>query len=127
MEQIKKLIEERNEILTLLKNFEKYKERSNHYDKIGMGFNLDNRFCAHEGFTIRVDSWMGTYGNSGCSRELSLDDKIFNHHLLKVLNDNFKELMVSVADSIKAEAEKLKEQALNKIESDKKLIESLND
>lgn len=85
--------------------------KPHHYDKIGWGFNGDNRFGAHKAFPIQFDSHMGTYGDSGCGTECRLDDTIFRNHFVKYINAHNKEIMLAIAESIKEEAKTLKQQA----------------
>jgi hypothetical protein len=122
---IKSLIGESNAIKRMLAAFKKYKGNPKHYDKIDKGFNIDSRFAAHKGFEIRVDTYCGTYGDSSCSRELTLDDRIFNRHLLKVLNADFDAIMEKVAESIQAEAIKYKEQAQKELEHQLAIVNSI--
>lgn len=116
VDQIKELTNNANSIISLfLQKIPKWKNESKHYDKVGWGFNIDNRFSSCEGINITFDSYMGTYGDSGCSRECHLDKNIFNSHLLKYLNDNKESIMIAIADSIRKEAIGLKEGAENEL------------
>src|ERR1044072_8719916 len=107
--KIQRLLNNSNAIIQAFANFEKYEKRKDHYDKTGFGFNKDDRFAACKGLGLRVDSWMGVYGDSGCSRQLDLDDDVFNRHLLSVLQKDFKGIMLKVAESIRNEAAGLKQ------------------
>lgn len=111
VETIKKLLKQADEIRGAFVAFERYANDPGHYDKTGFGFNKDSRFCACRPIALSVDSWKGTYGSSSCSTQLSLDQSIFHEHLLKVLQDDFKGIMLKVEDSIRKEAVKLKEKA----------------
>lgn len=112
LEKIKKLQRNANSIYGLFRQkIPMWKERPKHYDKTGFGFNKDSRFRACEGFNIAFDSHMGTYGDSGCSSQCSLDKDIFTVHLLKYLNAHAETIMLAVADSITDEAAMHKEKA----------------
>lgn len=121
-EKVKNLLAQANEIEGAFNKMAEYAKRPQHYDKTGFGFNADNRFAACEGLTLRVDSWMGTYGDSGCGRILSLDKSIFNKHLMKVLSAEFEPIMRKVAESIRKEAGTLKEQAISELEKQKEQL-----
>lgn len=123
---IEELIRERKKILDTLDSFAKYRENPSYYDKIGFGFNLDERFSAHSGLRIRVDAYMGVYGNSGCSRKLDVDNEIFNTHLLRALNKNFEFIMRETAESIRTEAAKEKENRIDELKKNIELVESLD-
>ncbi len=105
--------------------FKRWAKDPKQYDKTGFGFNLDNRFSACEGLSLRVDSWMGSYGSSGCYSVLSVDKQIFNSHLLKVLNGDFEGIMRKVAQSIQHEASTLKEKALKELTEKSEEISTL--
>ena len=98
LNKIKKLRQNVVEIRTLFNiNIPKWQTDSHHYDKTGWGFNKDNRFNACEAVPIAFSSYMGTYGDSGCSRQLRLDNEIFGRHLVDYLNKNKKEIMLGVS------------------------------
>lgn len=105
--------------------YEEWKKEPTHYDKLGFGFNQYGRFQACNGLTIHVDSWMGTYDNSGASSFLSLDDGIFNKHLLKVLNNKFDEIMNATAQSIREEAKEYRNAAEKELDDARNSLESL--
>lgn len=125
VEKIKKLKHVSNSIRVTFQKMDEWEKRPSKYDKIGFGFNLDNRFSACEPLALSVDSWMGTYGDSGCSRVFHADGRIFRDHLAKVLSVNFKSIMSQVAVSIEAEAASLKEKALAELEQKNSEITSL--
>lgn len=112
LEKIKKLQRNANSIYALFRQkIPMWRSKPKHYDKTGFGFNTDSRFRACEGVTIAFDSHMGTYGDSGCSSQCSLDKDIFSVHLLKYLNKNAETIMLAIADSIIDEALTHKEKA----------------
>lgn len=122
---IEKMIRTANEIKQGFAKMDKYNQNKQHYDKTGMGFNLDSRFAACKGINLYVSSWMGVYGDSGCSNILNLNEEIFNRHLNKVLNKNFKSIMNEVAESIMKEATTLKEAATKELQEKLAAINSL--
>lgn len=126
--EIKKLMQNANEIYSLfLRKIPKWKSDSKYYDKVGWGFNLDDRFNACKPVSVAFSSHMGTYGNSGCGRECDLDDKLFREHLVKYLNKNKEVVMLAIADQIKAEAIALKEKATAELTAEMEKINGIKE
>ena len=124
-EKVIELIRASNDITGGIATYDERRKESR-YDKMGLGFNLDKRFKAHEGLSIRVDSWSGVYGDSGCSSVVHINnDEVFNKHFLKVLNLKFREIMSDVSKSILDEARINKDDALKDVQKRLKAIESL--
>lgn len=73
-------------------------------DKHGLGFNLDERFQSSK-ITLTLDSWLGYYGNSGCSTSISVgDSKVFNAAFISELNARLPDLLLATADRLDAAA-----------------------
>lgn len=80
------------------------RKSSTNWDKVGVGFNLDNRFTSFK-LDLRLTSWEGYYGNSGCSSFFHVGDEgVFEEAFLAVLNKNFNRLMAETADHIERNA-----------------------
>lgn len=126
VDQINKLRQEASDIRELFLNLiPKWKANPHHYDKTGWGFNGDSRFSAHRSIPVQFNSHMGTYGSSSCSRQLSLDNNIFERHFLKYLDDHCEEIMLAVADSMEEEARSMKEKAQAELQEKLKSLEEL--
>ncbi|WP_157824517.1 hypothetical protein [Flavobacterium sp. ALD4] len=127
-EEIKKLRENVSQIRTLFNvKIPKWEESRKTYDKTGYSFNSDDRFSAFGKIEIWFSSWMGTYGDSGCSDQLRLDKDIFKKHFVSYLNLNRKEIMFAIADSIEKEAKSLKEKAEEEVKSQLSELAELDD
>lgn len=112
VDKIKKLKENVNQIRSFFnEKLPRWDENRGRYDKVGYGFNQDDRFNACAPISIAFTSKMGVYGDSGCSTQVDLDKDIFNQHFLTYLNKNKKEIMLAIADQIEEEARKLKDKA----------------
>jgi len=71
-----------------LDSYTKYCSDERYYDKVGLGFNKDRAFSAFR-TEISLDSWVGNYKNSSCSKIISIaDTNIFQTYLLQYLNKN---------------------------------------
>jgi len=117
-EEIKKLRENVSQIRTLFNvKIPKWLTDQKHYDKTGVYFNTDDRFTACGKIEIWFSSWMGTYGDSGCSTQCRLDINVFRKHFVSYLNANRKEIMLAIADSIEKEAKSLKEKAEEEVKA----------
>jgi len=123
-QKIKKLNDCAKSIIKGMVAYDEQKKRSD-CDKFWMGFNKDDRFSAHKGILVRVDSWLGYYGSSSCSTVLHLDNNVFEEHFLKVLNRRFRELMEETAESIEKEAKTYKENALKELKKKLEEVERL--
>lgn len=96
-------------------------------DKKGYGFSEDNRFRSFN-IVTGFDSWAGYYGNSGCSKVLSLlDDKIMNEYFIKALNIHQYELFITVARLLEEESVRLVEEAEKEIEGFTTLLTSIKE
>lgn len=102
-----------------------YKADTKRYDKLGFGFNMDNRFKACEGFNIWLSTWKGVYGDSNCGNILSIDKDIFNKHLFNAIEKRQWELLNEVSETIIAEAAVLKEKALTELNEKLEKVNSL--
>lgn len=67
----------------------------------------------------------GFYGDSSCYTFLGLNEKIFNQHLLEVLNKNFAVIMIGVKESIQKEARILKKDAIKELNDTIKEIDGI--
>jgi len=109
LEEIKRLRTNADAIYSLFnQKIPLWEKDPKHYDKTGWGFNEDSRFNACKAASIAFSSHKGTYGDSGCSSQLSLDDSLFQKHLVKYLNKNKEIVMMAIAKSIEEEAKLLK-------------------
>jgi len=128
LEKIKILRQNANSIIELFNvKIPKWESDKKHYDKVGWGFNQDDRFNAHKPFSISFDSHMGVYGDSSCSRQCSLDNDIFMRHFLKYLNSHRKQIMLGVAESIQNEALSLKAKAEAELQSQLQMLVQLEE
>lgn len=126
-EKIEKLRENASQIRTLFNvRMPKWLDDQRHYDKTGVLFNFDDRFSACRKIEIWFTSWMGTYGDSGCGAQCSLDVEIFEKHFVSYLNANKEQIMMAVADSIEKEAKELKEEAEKEIKAQLSKLEELD-
>lgn len=89
---------------------EKWKDPK--YDKVGAGFNLDNRFNTSGKILVSLDIWQGTYGSSGSSTPVQFDENIFRKALISYLNANLQEVLNGMANIIEAAALKVRENAI---------------
>jgi hypothetical protein len=126
LKEIKELRRNANNIYELFnQKIPKWETDKKHYDKTGYGFNEDSRFNSCKAAAIAFSSHMGTYGDSGCSRQCDLDENIFQRHLVKYLNRNKKEIMLSIAKQIEQEALTLKSKAENELNSQLEMLNQL--
>lgn len=124
--EINKLKKNADAIYTLYNiKLPQYKNYPSRYDKVGHGFNLDSRFAAHSPINIQFVSWMGTYGDSGCSSQITLDEDIFKDALVKYLNNNEEKIMLEVADIIMKKASKNKDAVKKYLQEQIENIESI--
>ena len=77
-------------------------------DKKAFGFNLDDRFSAHEAIKVRLTSWKGYYGNSGCSTIFSFRGDVFRESFVKYLNAHKNEILAWVVSDIKQSSKELR-------------------
>lgn len=126
LEKIKLLKNNSQQIKSLYESkIPTWENDSSRYDKTGSGFNTDSRFQAHKPFTIWFESHMGTYGDSSCSSQCDLDDKLFEKFFLKFLNQNQKFIMICVAELMDKEAKEFKEKALKELKIAQESIENI--
>lgn len=123
LDEIQKLVRNADAIQKAMYDWENVYLADLSCDKKAFGFNNDERFAACEPLMLRVDSWKGYYGNSGCSNILHVDKDIFNRHLLKVLRGKFWSLMKETEASIREEARTHKETAKEELA---KQLEAIN-
>ena len=128
LERIKKLRTNAGAIRELfVQKIPKWLKDPKHYDKVGWGFNIDNRFQSCSNATISFDSYMEVYGDSGCGRECSLEADIFHNHFVKYLNKNKELIMLEIANSIELEAKSLKEKAEQELNDQLLKLKELNE
>lgn len=127
LKKIQQLMTVANEIKSGFDKWDKYKKTPSHYDKTGMGFNLDGRFQACEPLKLWVASWVGVYGDSNCSNVISVDSEIFNKYLLQVLKGKFNGIMNEVSAAIIKDAQSMAEKANKEVADIKKYIDDLTE
>lgn len=72
-------------------------------DKTGFGFNLDDRFSSLK-VTLALDSWVGYYGSSSCSRVVNIEDtEAAKRALVKWMNIHLGEILAGMADIVEQE------------------------
>jgi len=126
LEEIKKLRRNAKEIRDLfLVRIPSWAEYPKTYDKTGWGFNGDDRFKSCSNVQVFFYSLMGTYGNSSCTTQCSLDADVFASHLIKYLNKNQKAIMLAIADQIEDEARSIKEKAENELNQELNSLKEL--
>lgn len=127
VKEIQRLRDNANSIYVLfLQKIPKWETDRKHYDKTGWGFNEDSRFNACKAASVAFSSHMGTYGDSGCSSQCSLDEKLFEKHLVKYLNANKKTVMLAIAKQIEEEAKTLKDKAENELKAQMEKLAELD-
>ena len=94
-------------------------------DKIGLGFNLDERFQACLPVKISLDSWQGYYGDSSCKTTITLDKVLFDKYLVGALNASREEIFKMMAYLMENDAKELKDLAVLELEDKLKTINSL--
>lgn len=123
-EKIKKLRKNAEEIKSLFNDLiPRWKADPEFYDKVRFGFKeggSDGWYESCESL-IHFEAWCGTYGSSSTYSQIDMDGDVFKVHFLKYLNENKKEIMMAIADSIEKEAKSLKEKAEEEIKA--KLLE----
>lgn len=124
-EKIKKLQQNADQINNLFDKYIPLWKKESRYDKTGYGFNLDSRFSACVPAKLSLDTWSGVYGDSSCSKVVSIDENIFNQHLVKYLNDNKDTILKSIAESILKEANKYIDGAKKELAEKMKAIEEI--
>lgn len=92
--------------------------RDKHYDKKGVGFNLDGRFSVFK-ISLSLDSWAGTYGNSSCYTEMNVGpDKVFESYFIKYLNRNVNRILATVLDDMISDFEKNKQVKIEELQKE---------
>lgn len=128
LDEIKKLLNNANEIYSLFnQKIPLWESRPDHYDKVGWGFNDDKRFSASESVPVYFSAYKGVYGDSGCSTQVNLDNKLFYEGLITYLNKNKKEIMLEIAKFLELKAKKLKKDAENELKSELEKLSKLDD
>jgi hypothetical protein len=118
LQEIKKLRTNADAIYSLFnQKIPLWRSNPGRYDKTGWGFNEDSRFNACRPASVAFSSHRGVYGDSGCSSQLSLDDALFQQHLVEYLNKNKEAVMLAIAKSIEEEAKTLKSAAEEELKS----------
>lgn len=102
---------------------EKYASDS-HCDKKGYGFGTDSRFAAFE-IKTSFDSHAGYYGNSSCSRIMSVyHTDLVRPFIIKALNVHQKEIFATVARLMREEAARLTDKAQAEVEAIQRMLEA---
>jgi hypothetical protein len=124
-DEMKELIYTAETIKKTLKEYDNITNNNQNCDKKGKGFNRDERFTTFS-MKLSIDSWLGYYGNSSCSRIIDVGDEgIFKKYFLQILNKYFDKLLLETAEKIMDEAILLKEEALNELKTEIEKIEKL--
>lgn len=93
-------------------------------DKKGFGFKGDDRFAS---FSIKAtfSSWAGYYGNSSCSKILSIyDQAIVEGGFVKAVDIHQKQLFATAARLMREEAASLTEAAAKEIDALRSMLEA---
>jgi len=78
--------------------------RNSNYDKKGVGINCRKQYHTFV-MELTIDSWAGTYGNSGCGCVLYVGDaKIFQRAFETVLSRNLLRLLAETANELEENA-----------------------
>ena len=126
--EIKKIKDNADKIYTLFnKKIPAWLADRRHYDKVGWGFNGDDRFNACTPAKVAFYSYSGTYGDSGCSRECHLNNELFQEYLIKYLDENREAVMLGIADILYEKAKSLKSQAEDQLQKQLDEIKQLGD
>jgi len=97
----------------------------NSCDKYGLGFNKDSRFSSTK-ISLSVDSWVGYYGNSGCSTYLQIQDQeSFKKAFISVLNDKFRMLLLETCAKMEMDAKSYIDKAREEIRENLKVIDEI--
>lgn len=104
IEKIKALRSDAERLANLHADYDERYAADSRCDKKGFGFGEDNRFAAFK-VSTSFDSYAGYYGNSNCSRILSLADseaaQVFVRRALNVLQ---REIFATAAKLMRDEA-----------------------
>lgn len=96
-------------------------------DKKGYGFCRDDRFAAFKA-TVTFDSWAGYYGNSSCSRILSVsNDEIVRAAFVKALDVNQRIIFETMAKLMREEAASLTGNAQSELDALQQMLSSIVD
>lgn len=95
-----------------------------HCDKKGYGFGTDSRFSAFE-IKTSFDSHAGYYGNSSCSRIMSVyHTDLVRPFVIKALNVHQKEIFATVALLMREEAARLTDKAQAEVTAIQVMLEA---
>ncbi len=94
-------------------------------DKIGAGFNQDDRFAAFK-ISLSFDSWCGVYGNSSCGKIFHCDGEIARKHFVAAINKNCELLFKEAAESMMKEAVELHTAATKELADLQSLLDSVD-
>jgi hypothetical protein len=91
---------------------EKYSDRK-HFDKQGFAFTYrtDTSWCAFVVPSVGFEAYVGTYGNSSCGRDWSVDKDLARHYFLNALNEHKQAIFDSMAEQADADAANLRDKA----------------
>ena len=127
--EIKKIKDNADQIYTLFnKKIPAWLASPRIYDKVGWGFNGDDRFNACTHAKVAFYSYSGVYGDSSsCSRECHLDNELFQEYLIKYLDKNKEAIMLGIAGLMYEKAKSLKSQAEDQLQKQLDEIKQLGD
>lgn len=103
-----------------LRKFKRYKQDSD-IDKLGFGFNKDNRFSSIK-FTISVDSWVGAYGNSSCGTILGTLNEAFKDYFIEYLNQHKFEIFEGILELMKRDIKNKSQKQISELQEKIKYI-----
>jgi dihydrodipicolinate synthase/N-acetylneuraminate lyase len=93
-------------------------------DKKGFGFGKDSRFAAFN-LQTSFDTWVGYYGNSGCSTALSVSDqKATSEFIIKAIGLHQKEIFATAAKLMREEAAELSAKASEELAALQSMLET---
>ena len=113
----------KSEIQSIKNGRERYKketQQNSRCDKYGFGFNKDSRFSGFK-INLSLDSWLGYYGDSGCSTAVQFGEG-FSKHFVKFLDVQRDVIIDSVLERMEDE---LKTYLEAEIEKTQKYLETL--
>lgn len=129
LEQIKKLLENANEIKSLFeKKIPLWNKNREHYDKTRVGFveGGSNGWYASCETNVHFAAWCGIFGDSSTYKQIDLDGEIFRKHFMKYLNNNKQAIMMEIAESIEREAKELKLKAEGELNEELSKLKQLD-
>lgn len=104
------------------------RDTTSNIDKLGNGFNVDNRYAMCREHTISFDTYIGYYGNPSCSKQISIDksiENIFWNSFDKYLNEHQDEILLGVAKIMEERLKREKDTIKKEIENLNKILDDL--